>query len=433
MDSKPSQKTPGPKPKGPSNIVSPTPSVGSLLSGEQLVVPLHVEKQLAEDIESTGGIKAYIGGHHLLARIVFDNNKELYGGPGDLLRRKLTKKVTAWKKYHEEGRYEQKVLSKFGVKAARFRRNNDNDEYVPTDFSDNSSGEDKKSPSVPSHQLKSPATKLRKRKPPAEEPPKVIEAKIESNMTDDDINERMANLNLTAPRSPSAPTPRNTQRIIVNVDRPEDNGEVMVLPTSNIPGIDKKSYYEGYFMIMGMDSRHIIDDSTKDHYKGRVFTNNSVLLSKPSFSYPLENDRDEYEALLPPHLLDAVDNAVHGFNENRQARFYRHLLLEFPHGHDFTSKDIYEDAGDDEELDFILMPLDGYHETDGEQTTDDNGEPMTFPSEQIGFLVARRDMETRKKGKVKQEPKLSKAARRMLSRRHGGRDGAGDANLGETH
>ena len=96
----------------------------------------------------------------------------------------------------------------------------------------------------------------------------------------------------------------------------------------------------------------------------------------------------------------------------------KHLLLEFPYGHEFTSKEIYEDAGDEEELDFVLLPLDGYHEDqEGQQTQDENGEPITYPSEKMGFVVGRIDTKTNKRGKVEQKPKMSKAAARMAAAR----------------
>ena len=49
------------------------------------------------------------------------------------------------------------------------------------------------------------------------------------------------------------------------------------------------------------------------------------------------------------------------------------------------------------------MPMDRCHENkDGVQTTDDKGNPITFPSEKIGFVLAHRDMSPNKKRKMKQ-------------------------------
>jgi hypothetical protein len=43
--------------------------------------------------------------------------------------------------------------------------------------------------------------------------------------------------------------------------------------------------------------------------------------------------------------------------ENKAYRGWKHLLHEFPVGHDVLAKGIYEDAGDDEELDLELIPF----------------------------------------------------------------------------
>ena len=82
---------------------------------------LNILKQLAEDIERSGGIKAFIGGHHILAKVVFDSDLKTYRESGGLLRTVLSKEVTTWKSYYKEGCYDRLVLGKFGVTANKFR------------------------------------------------------------------------------------------------------------------------------------------------------------------------------------------------------------------------------------------------------------------------------------------------------------------------
>jgi hypothetical protein len=52
-----------------------------------------------------------------------------------------------------------------------------------------------------------------------------------------------------------------------------------------------------------------------------------------------------------------MDDACHEFEENKASCCWKHLLLEFPAGHMISGKDIYEDAGDDEELELELIPI----------------------------------------------------------------------------
>ena len=56
-----------------------------------------------------------------------------------------------------------------------------------------------------------------------------------------------------------------------------------------------------------MDSRFIYDDPETEHYKARVFTSNTILLSAPAFEYATLNDRDEYAS------VDRHDNGPDDF------------------------------------------------------------------------------------------------------------------------
>lgn len=93
---------------------SVTSSVTSTASRRERL-PLHVQKQLARDIESNGGIKHFSGFnstknlYHLLQKRVGDAENP-YGNRGDPIRTKLTKKVNHWVRLEKEGKYVSAVL-----------------------------------------------------------------------------------------------------------------------------------------------------------------------------------------------------------------------------------------------------------------------------------------------------------------------------------
>ena len=98
-------------------VVSPSVSLGSSGSRTGTPLPLHLQKQLARDIENSGGIKAFEGSDHTLAEVL-NKREDLYGIRGSILRSRITKKVYWWKLLQRRGEYVEKVLNLFSVKSA---------------------------------------------------------------------------------------------------------------------------------------------------------------------------------------------------------------------------------------------------------------------------------------------------------------------------
>jgi hypothetical protein len=101
-------------PEGEDESVGSVATTSSVRSG----IPFHVCKRLAQDIESNkvGGIQALVGlppnSQHIAQLLDLD---EVYGPRGGELRIKLGKKVHYWKKLHNQGVYESRVLAFYGV------------------------------------------------------------------------------------------------------------------------------------------------------------------------------------------------------------------------------------------------------------------------------------------------------------------------------
>jgi hypothetical protein len=144
--------------------------------------------------------------------------------------------------------------------------------------------------------------------------------------------------------------------IAVNIDKPEANREALVFPLKDMVGMKKGASYYGYYIMMPMDVRYIMDNENVEHYKARLFGNNKILLTVPAWDYSHLYNREEIFDQVAMNVTDAMDDARHGFEENKATRQWKNLLLEFPGGHVLSSKLIYEDAGDDEELELEIVP-----------------------------------------------------------------------------
>jgi hypothetical protein len=125
-------------------------SVASVASSTtQRGVRLHIKKQLAEDIESNGGIQHFAGRnqnlYHLLKR-KFEEDPDVhpYGNRGDVIRQQIRRVVNSWIEKDKEGKYISEVLNPWcivqwsarmpqtGRKATRPPQAPDDDDSLPS-------------------------------------------------------------------------------------------------------------------------------------------------------------------------------------------------------------------------------------------------------------------------------------------------------------
>ncbi len=97
-------------------------------------------------------------------------------------------------------------------------------------------------------------------------------------------------------------------------------------------------------------------------YTARVFTNNSVLIKKPAWPFSPLGERDQYARSFNASAVAAMDTAIHEYAPNRQARKFKSILLVFKNRGEkrelqLSSKEIYSDSGEDEELELQMMKL----------------------------------------------------------------------------
>ena len=200
----------------------------------------------------------------------------------------------------------------------------------------------------------------------------------------------------------------NTFTIDVNTKRPEANREVTVYDLERIPGVgdQKDTLFKGFWITMPIDIRFIVDDENTTHWKARVFSKNTVLLSIQAWDYTHLHGRDQLANVVSENVLEAIDDAQHDYAsqpcDKKQARKWKHLYLKFSDEVDLSAKEINSGAGEDETLKLELVPVTVEHP---------KLKGMKYTAMCAARKVARTDIKARKKGKVEKRDEKSDAAR----------------------
>ena len=84
----------------------------------------HIQKQLAKDIESNGGIGVFRKQKvsQAVCKFLDKQDNPIYGVRGDPLRSQLQQYIKRWKRLDREGTYAEKVLNRFTVQSAANQR-----------------------------------------------------------------------------------------------------------------------------------------------------------------------------------------------------------------------------------------------------------------------------------------------------------------------
>jgi hypothetical protein len=154
-----------------------------------------------------------------------------------------------------------------------------------------------------------------------------------------------------------------------------------------------------------------LDDQSLEYYKARVYSNSQILVTLPAWSYTPLYNRDEIVPSVPQNVTDAMDDARHSYEEDKESRRWKHILLDFPSDHILSSKEIYDEAGDDEDLLLEMIPVCYTHPTLG---------TVKNTVHYAAFKVARADVRAVKRGKIEHKNK-SKGASLLESLLNGGK------------
>jgi hypothetical protein len=149
-----------------------------------------------------------------------------------------------------------------------------------------------------------------------------------------------------------------------------------------------------------IDIRHIADDPTAKFYNARGFNSNSLLLKVPAWLYAMLQNREEISAHVSTTVTDAINDARHDFSQDKAAREWKYLVLDFPTDHYLSSKEIHDEAGEDEELELEIISIIYSH-------------PIIVGSgtqHWAAWKVVRTNLKVHKRGKIEVKSKKYKAA-----------------------
>lgn len=165
--------------------------------------------------------------------------------------------------------------------------------------------------------------------------------------------------------------------------------------------------YDGFSIQVKADVRWIVEDEEVDAYTMRVWKEDGILVKVPSVEYTLLHNKTELDAHanVTEDVINSMDNARHYYEQEKAVRRWQHYLIEMPPGVTLSAKEIYDDAGDDEELDYELVNV----------TVTDPKINFTIQEHWLHFSVARTDTRIAKRGKVAKTSKKSKGANKLAS------------------
>ena len=160
-------------------------------------LPLAIQKQLARDIESSGGIKGFKNKddpqpiRQLLESKEAERQDGIYGRVGDPIRTQIRKKIWRWTKLDERGKYVEEILNPWKIKTfatlqkASRKAKRTGQKTEPKDNSDSSVSSSGSSSSSSSSSSLQAATSKKPRSVKADPqradsgPPKVIQASVQ--------------------------------------------------------------------------------------------------------------------------------------------------------------------------------------------------------------------------------------------------------------
>ena len=336
-------------------------------------LPLKIQIALLNDIENYGSLGVLKG--KFLSTILNNaegERKELYGNQGDPIRKRITNKVYSWKQLST--REYKELLDTYQVKSFAERRKaerNTTKNQFPIDFVSKAS------------------------KPHSVAPLSPLSEKSAGSFVNINLPDIMDALGI----------PKGAQRIMVNVERPTRNHEFNVYPIVNIPGMAPNSYYSGYWITYPVEPRFWCRERNQEWYKARVFTSNQILVTVPEGDYTMMFNRDELEGSVDECVLDALDNERFSYMETLEINpmeKLKHYILQFPDGCELSSKEIYENSGENEDLNLELHTVNYEVQRNEEDIFD-----MTRHF--AAFKVVRGDLKAMKKGRNENE-QMSKGA-----------------------
>lgn len=137
---------------------------------------------------------------------------------------------------------------------------------------------------------------------------------------------------------------------------PEMNRDcAMVMKVDRIEGtgVYKDYLYHGFCVVLKVDARRLAE-TNRDIYKGRVWTDDSILITLPAWDSTFEKNRNEIQNYkgATEAFMNGLDDARDKLSKQAGEREKKHLLVYFHKETDLklTAKEIQHDAGNENDL-----------------------------------------------------------------------------------
>jgi len=179
----------------------------------------------------------------------------------------------------------------------------------------------------------------------------------------------------------------------------------------------KNLFYKAHMIVYPIDIRWFFDSEEAGDgevpFKACLVGPRRVRVRVPSLSYSLLHDREETNPAVGAAGALTMDDVRHKISGDSERKWTMYELI-FPDDHTLGSSVIYSEAGNYEELDVKLMPVEMKHKK------------MDTLSEESYMVacVARTDTGTRTMGPVEKKTKKSKTS--ALLSKHRGRAKSSD-------
>lgn len=450
--------------RSPSPVVdSPGPSAGrqvedtdsiSACSGDSRYKSIRpsILKQLAEDIETSGGIASFIKSERerkdqKLSRLLNDN-EEAYGKRGDPLRRDIQQKVNYWILLFRKGRYKEKVLERYDVESFEAREalkkrepqekqetkeNQSAEDRSDSDGNSSVSSEENQEEEVQEDQAQEDqAQEEEEDKKPAAQPIQAVpsppsEIKI-SNRKQQDLE--------TMSSSPRKAIPNGAHHVAVDLEYPERNREVYVYEVDELVGVGsfQNQVFKGFYVLFPIEARYVRDDPRNVWYSLKVVSPNQALLKMPGAHYAMQSndDRKNFNQFLPESVVKSIDKKRNDYVRRRKngEAGWKYILLTFPEcqpGTEFplelTTSPINEKATEEQWAKFESFPISFRKEISIDWTASAiqcsacSGYPNVSKEQWGGFAIAMKNTNPNMIGAVEEEGESDVAA--MLRQRGG--------------
>ena len=228
----------------------------------------------------------------------------------------------------------------------------------------------------------------------------------------------------------------------MDISKPEANGPFLIYEVPNFVGADNTTEYSGFYILLWIDGRYAEIDLQTTWYSGKVVSATQVLFQMPAWPYCMY-PFGPHSRLIYDSIVNQVDdqvkksiNAAHtSFDQGdgaqtavQETRKWKYYLLDFSNVKgigELSSKVLYEDAGEQEALDYDLLsaPADWSVDKQGNYAINREEELLGFKVANVdnrgGRKVARSAAKKSKLAEKREEAQRRRAAAQQQNMQQG--------------